>query len=291
MNINADTRLYCLIGDPVSNSLSPDIHNYLFDRENINGVYMCNRIEKENLKRFIDAVKLMDIGGFNVTIPHKVDIMEFLDEIDENAKIIGAVNTVKNIGGILKGYNTDGTGFVKAIKDRGYEIKGKKIIILGAGGACRSIAVELASEGAGHIELRNRSIEKAQIIKDILDVNFEISVSISSESVSKEDIENADFLINTTSVGMESDDCPVDAGISVSSDTVVYDIVYKPHCTEFIKWAEKNSLDTIYGIEMLINQGITAFEIWNECIIDKETAKELREMIVNKSRNKYKNNI
>ena len=262
MNINSETKQYCLIGDPIKNSFSPEIHNYLFDKNNINSIYTCIRIEKENLMKFVDGAKVMDIKGFNVTVPHKVDIISFLDEIDSNAIIIGAVNTVKNENGILKGYNTDGRGFLKAITDRGMDIKGKKALIIGAGGAARSIAVELASAGIGEIGISNRTIEKAEIIKNIVESNFETKVGVLKEKPGKSYIEKFDYLINTTSMGMDSNECPIDKNINVDKKIAVYDIVYKPHKTELIKWAEKNNLDIIYGIEMLINQGFEAFEIW-----------------------------
>ena len=140
---------------------------------------MCFDVNPSDLKEAIQGLKALNVFGCNVTIPHKVEVIKYLDKIDKNAKLIGAVNTIKNEGGILKGYNTDGKGFVKSILDKGYELKGKKVMIIGAGGSCRSIAVELASNNVELIEIRNRSEEKANNITSILNEHFDIKAQYS----------------------------------------------------------------------------------------------------------------
>ena len=278
MGTNSETRIFALLGHPVSNSFSPNMHSYLFEKYGVNGAYLCFDIEPRKIYKSIEAMRLLNTIGFNVTIPYKTDVMAGLDEIDRNAELIGAVNTVKNEGGVLKGYNTDGRGFVKAITDRNIHLEGKSAIILGCGGACRSIAIEMASNGIKKIDIRNRSIENAEKIAKRVGTVFGTEVVYSSMAVSKEDLEEYDFLINTTPIGMESDECPIDESIKVSSDIVVYDIVYKPHRTNLIKWAEKNNLRVIHGIDMLINQGIEAFEIWTGKKVDSKDAEILKEM-------------
>lgn len=278
MGTNSETRIFALLGHPVSNSFSPNMHSYLFEKYGVNGAYLCFDIEPRKIYKSIEAMRLLNTVGFNVTIPYKTDVMAGLDEIDRNAELIGAVNTVKNEGGVLKGYNTDGRGFVKAITDRNIHLEGKSAIILGCGGACRSIAIEMASNGIKKIDIRNRSIENAEKIAKRVGTVFGTEVVYSSMAVSKEDLEEYDFLINTTPIGMESDECPIDESIKVSSDIVVYDIVYKPHRTNLIKWAEKNNLRVIHGIDMLINQGIEAFEIWTGKKVDSKDAEILKEM-------------
>ena len=163
MDINAKTNLLCLIGNPVEHSFSPNIHNYLIKKNNLNMKYVCFNVKSGELENAIKGVKALGIKGCNVTIPHKVKIIDYLDEVDKNALLIGAVNTVKNEDGKLIGYNTDGIGFIKSITDKGYDIAGKKVLIIGAGGAARSIAVEMASIGAKEINLRNRSIKNASL--------------------------------------------------------------------------------------------------------------------------------
>ncbi|CEN84743.1 shikimate dehydrogenase [Paraclostridium sordellii] len=266
MDINSKTKTICLIGNPVEHSLSPNIHNYLFEKYDINMKYLCFKVENTNLKEAIQGVKSLGIKGCNITIPHKVEVMKFLDDIDKNAKLIGAVNTIENKNGKLIGYNTDGIGFVKSILDKGYKIKDKNIMILGAGGACRSIAVELASKGARKMEIRNRSLESAKKIKTIIKDNFDTEICISSEKIEREDLEQIDIIINTTPIGMDKDreNCPIDEDIYVSKDLLVCDIVYKPHETKFLKWAKKNNLDIVYGIDMLVNQAIYGFYIWTK---------------------------
>lgn len=264
MIINGKTKAICLIGNPVEHSFSPHIHNYLFKKYNQNNKYVCFNVLEENLEEALKGIKALGIQGCNVTIPHKVNVIKYLDEIDYNSVLIGSVNTIKNENGKLKGYNTDGVGFVKSIKDKGFDIKDKNILILGAGGACRSIAVELASQGVKSIEIRNRSEENAKIICNIITSNFNIEAKYSTKKIEYKDLENKDIIINTTPIGMDKDseNCPIDENIEVNHNMLVCDIVYNPHETRFIKWAKCNNLDVVYGIDMLINQAIQGFYIW-----------------------------
>ena len=193
---------------------------------------------------------------------------------------IKKVNTIKNKGGILKGYNTDGIGFVKSILDKGYDIKNKRVMIIGAGGACRSIAIELASKGVESIEIRNRSLDGANEIINSINNNFDTKAICSKNTISRNCLIDIDILINTTPIGMESNLCPIDTNIEIDKKILVCDIVYKPKDTVFIKWAQKNNLDVIYGIDMLINQALEAFYIWtniNPCEEDFEYIKRLYE--------------
>ena len=264
MDINAKTNIICLIGHPVEHSLSPNIHNYLLNKHSINSKYVCFDVEKNNIDKAMQGIKALGIKGANITIPHKVEVMTFLDEVDKNAKLIGSVNTIKNNNGKLIGYNTDGIGFVKSILDKGYELKNKKVLIIGAGGACRSIAVELADKGVKSIDIRNRSIKNASTIVETINNNFKAKASCSIKKVEKFDLENIDVLINTTPIGMDKDkeSCPIDEKIQIAKDILVCDIVYNPHETKLISWAKSNNLNIVYGIDMLINQAIHGFYIW-----------------------------
>lgn len=278
MKIDSKTKTVCLLGHPVKQSFSPNIHNYLFTKYNKNYIYMCFDVNSSDLKEAMQGIKALKVFGCNVTIPHKVDIIKYLGEIDKNAKLIGAVNTIKNEGGILKGYNTDGRGFVKSILDKGYNLSGKKVMIIGAGGSCRSISVELASNNVELIEIRNRSEEKAKSIASTLNENFDIDVKYSTKKIETSDLNSIDILINTTPIGMGTNECPIDESIIPNKNLLVCDIVYKPHDTNFIKWGHKNGLDTIYGIDMLINQALEAFYIWTGIKPTKEDKKAINKL-------------
>lgn len=282
MNINSKTNIIGLLGQPVKHSFSPNIHNYLFKKYNQNNIYCCFDVEKNNLKDAMLGIKSLGILGCNITIPHKVDSVKYLDKIDKTAKLIGAINTIKNDNGILIGYNTDGVGFLKSILDKGYDIKGKKVMIIGAGGASRSISIELAYNNVKSIEIRNRTLENAKIISNIINTNLDTCASYSDKKITKEDLENIDILINTTPVGMENKECPVDESITVEKKILVCDIVYKPHNTSLINWAKDNRLDVVYGIDMLINQAIYAFYIWTGITAQKEDVIYLKDLFNNK---------
>lgn len=279
--INSTTKLVGLLGHPIKQSFSPSIHNYLFKKYNQNNIYCCFDVKESDLEEAVKSIKTLNMIGCNVTIPHKINVMKFLGDIDKNARLIGAVNTIKNDGGFLTGYNTDGLGFVKSILDKGYDLNNKKIMIIGAGGSSRSIAVQLASSNVKSIEIRNRSIQKAMEISEVIKDNFKITSTYSNKPIDKNDIEDIDILINTTPVGMESNECPIDESIRVKGDLLVCDIVYKPQNTSFIKWAKLNNLDIVYGIDMLINQGLEAFYIWTGIKPSKEDELYLKELYYN----------
>lgn len=263
MNINWNTELYCLIGDPIEKSLSPEIHNYIFNINNMNCNYMCFNVEDNNLKQVLDTFKILGIKGFNVTIPHKIHIMKYLDDIDEEAKLLGAVNTVKYVNGKLMGYNTDGAGFVKSLVDSGISIKGKKILILGAGGGSHAVSVKLAQSGVKKIIILNRTIEKSKQLA------YNISNKFKNIAVEYDDLKSfskytdVDIVVNCTSIGMypDMDEVPVDIS-TFSNETVVCDIVYKPIETKFLQSAEANNMEIVSGIDMLINQAILSQKIW-----------------------------
>lgn len=273
MNINSNTNTICLLGHPIKHSFSPTIHNYLFEKYSENNIYVCFDVKEDKLKDCVYGIKGLDIKGCNVTIPHKVNIIKYLDSIDDNAKLIGAVNTIKNKGGILKGYNTDGRGFVKSILDKGYDIKNKKVMIIGAGGACRSIAIEMASQGVKSIEIRNRSLDRANEIIDSINKNFNTEANCSKDAIDSNCLMDIDILINTTPIGMNSSQCPIDKNIKPHQSLIVCDIVYKPHETELLKWANNHQLKVVYGINMLINQGLLAYEIWENIKTEEDTEK------------------
>lgn len=281
MNINSRTKLIGLLGQPVSQSFSPNIHNYLSQKYKKNNIYMCFEIEKNNLQNATQSIKTFNMKGCNVTIPYKVDIIPYLDKVDKNALLIGAVNTIKNVNNELIGYNTDGIGFIKSLTDEGYDLKDKRIIILGAGGACRSIAIELANKQVSYIEIRNRSEENAKNICSLINNNFLTKSEYNVNPVEENDLKEFDILINTTPIGMESKECPINVNINPPKNLLVCDIVYKPHETTLLSWAKKNNLNVVYGINMLINQGLLAYEIWENIKTNEDDLKEIKNIYFN----------
>ena len=273
MNIKSTTNTICLLGHPVKHSFSPKIHNYLFEKYNQEKVYVCFDIEEKNLGKGIDGIRALGILGCNITIPHKVNVMNYLDNVEKNAKIIGAVNTIKNEGGILTGYNTDGVGFSKSIIDSGYGLEDKRVLIIGAGGACRSIAVDLASNKVKSIEIRNRTLSKAIDIVDTIKEKFDIAIQEAAKIL---EIEISSEKIPTVVKELALGDA--DENIKVAKKILVCDIVYKPFNTNLIKWAKNNKLDVVYGIDMLINQGLHAFYIWTGIKPTKEDFNNIKEI-------------
>jgi len=264
--ISAKTKICGLIGDPVEHSVSPVMHNAAFNSLGLDYIYLPFRVARDNLTGAIDGLKVLNIRGFNITIPHKVAVIPLLDEMEPMAEKIGAVNTIVNDKGRLKGHNTDAGGFLKALLGRGVEPKGKKVVVLGAGGASRAISFTLAERRA-EIVILNRKME--------MDWAVELASSISQFSTREAKalelndenllsvLEAADILVNATSVGMspDSNNSPLPARL-LKPELVVFDVVYNPLKTRLLAEAETAGAETISGIDMLVWQGALAFELW-----------------------------
>ncbi len=256
--VTGKTKLYAVIGDPISHSFSPEIHNRIFKELETDGMYISLRISPDELKNAIPFLR-DNFQGFNVTIPHKEAIMPLLDELDDRARIYGAVNTVKVEGGKLKGYNTDGFGFMKSLEDLQLKVKNKNSLILGAGGAARVIAYELIVNGS-NVTLANRSEDKALKLKKDLEGTTGGNLKV----VKLEDIMgDYDYIINTTPVGMSatSDLMPIGENI-LKNAKVVYDLIYNPSQTKLLKTANQYNATVINGFSMLFFQAVKAQEIW-----------------------------
>lgn len=265
MEMNAKTQIACLIGHPVERGFSPYIHNFLARKYGVDLKYAAFDVEPEAVGTAVKGIGALDIIGSNVTIPHKIAVMPYLDEIEYNARVIGAVNTIKNEKGRLIGYNTDGKGFVKSVQDQGHTLEGKIVMLLGAGGASRAIAVELAASKVRKIIIKNHTLHKAETLAEDLRTSFkDVEIEAASFEVTNETLKNADFLINTTPLGMskQKDLCPIDVKIVPDRHLVVCDIVYTPYDTTLLLWAKQNHLQVVHGIGMLINQALASFEIW-----------------------------
>jgi len=264
-SLESGTKICCIIGDPVEHSLSPLMHNVAFRELGLNFTYIPLKVKKEMLQEAIEVIRRLGIRGVNVTIPHKVAVMKFLDDIDDLASEIGAVNTIVNNIGKLTGLNTDGMGAVRALKDNEGEPKDKKVVIIGAGGACRAISYSIAKEKPKELIIINRTVEKAseiaKSIKEKIDVNVK-SLQLKPENL-KAELKDADIVINSTSVGMSPNvNETVIPKEFLHNNMLLMDIVYNPLETRLIKEAKEVGVKTIDGIEMLVNQGIESFKIW-----------------------------
>jgi len=221
-------------------------------------------VRKGELGKAIDGMRALNIRGLNVTIPHKVTIIPLLDELDPLAERIGAVNTVTNDDGVLKGYNTDASGFLQALLKRGIKPKGKNVVILGAGGASRAISFILAERGA-HLVILNRQLKKAEELSSRLSTTFEKEVKalqLAAENLAQV-LDGADILVNATSVGMSPDinETPLPSNL-LKPGLIVVDIVYNPIKTRLLREAEEAGTETVSGVDMFVWQGVLAFEIW-----------------------------
>lgn len=262
MKIKGSTNIVGLIGHPVEHSFSPPMHNAAFEKLGMDYAYIAFDVDPNNLGSAIEGAKSLNIKGFNVTIPHKIEVMHFLDEIDEVAGLIGAVNTIdfKN----MKGYNTDGIGAVRAIEDV-ISIKDKNVVIAGAGGASRAISFYLAKYGADSITILNRNVDRAiSLAGDVLDSGLIADVQADSISEINNYLSDADILVDTTPMGMHPhvDDEPIARAEDMHEDLVVFDAVYNPNETVLIKEAIKAGAKPVYGIKMLLYQGAESFKIW-----------------------------
>jgi shikimate dehydrogenase len=254
-------KLFAVIGDPIDHSLSPNIHSAAFRELNLDASYIAYRIPKGELAEGIEGLKKIKIDGFNVTIPHKIEMMKYLDKTDESCSLIGAVNTVTNKEGVLKGYNTDMDGFLDPFKKKKIDIINKKILLLGAGGAARAIVAGFAKEKAKSITIANRTLENAEKI-----VEFSEKIGLNAKAMEIREVKNMakdfDIIVNATSVGLKNEPSPISLD-EINEKTVVYDIVYMPINTDFIKKAKEKNAIIIFGYEMLLGQAIRAFEIWH----------------------------
>lgn len=249
--LNENTKIAGLIGNPVKHSWSHIMHNAAFGKMNFNAVYLKFRVDK--LREFIEYFKWLNILGFSVTIPHKIEVMNYLDEVDEKARAIGAVNTIVVKNKRLIGHNTDCDGAILALKAK-TGLKGKNIAVLGAGGSSRALAYGLKKENADVIIL-NRTIEKAKVVAE----DFNCSYG------PLDDLKNTDYdvLVNTTPVGMYPDigSSPVPPKL-IKKGSVVFDIVFNPYETKLLKEAKNKGCTTISGFEMLIKGAALQFKLW-----------------------------
>ena len=264
--VSSKTRVCGLIGGPVEHSVSPAMHNAAFNILGLDYIYLPFRVAKEQLAKAIDGVRALNIRGLNVTIPYKVAVIPLLDELEPLAEKIGAVNTIVNNNGILKGFNTDAGGFLQALRKSGFEPWGRKAVVLGAGGASRAVSFALAENGAD-IVILNRQLEMDWAVGLAGNISQFSSREVKALELNDDNLKavlrNADILINATSVGMSPDTgCTPVAKKLVRPGLVVFDAVYNPIKTRLLAEAEAAGARTISGVDMLVGQGALAFEMW-----------------------------
>ncbi len=261
MRISAKTKLCIIIGDPVEHSLSPAMHNAGYKELNIDDqfVFFGATVKPENLEDTVKGVRAMGIRGLTCTIPHKIEVMKYLDEVDETAKQIGAVNTVVNENGKLKGYNTDWLGVVNPL-EKHLLLSGKKVALIGAGGAAHAMAYGVLKKGA-ILTIFNRTIEKAEeLAQEMSQLNFRAEVK-STREISL--IKDYDIILNSTSLGMgeQINETPVPKEF-LKKEHIVFDAVYVPFETKLILEAKEKGATVIHGMDMLLHQGLVQFELY-----------------------------
>ncbi|PLS15160.1 shikimate dehydrogenase [Bacillus sp. M6-12] len=272
-------KIYGVMGDPIKHSMSPDIHNDAFARNGIDACYHHFHVKAEQLDEAVKGMKAIGVAGFNVTVPHKTAILPLLDEVDEMAHAMGAVNTVKNVNGRYIGYNTDGAGFVTALKERFRgELASLKTLMVGAGGAARGIYYALSREGAANIDICNRTLENAKrLIEDCPYRNESKALSIQE---AEQRVRSYDLIIQTTSIGMSPDVNSVPLNLDlISEHAFVSDIIYNPLETKLMKTAREKGAAVQNGVDMFVCQAALAFEIWTGVFPD--TGK-MREIVLDK---------
>lgn len=245
----------CLaIGFPIKTSLSPIIHNAGFKKLGLNNqfIFTCTEVKPNNLKMAMDGVRALGIRGVSVTMPHKLEVMKYLDKIDKDAKKIGAVNTIVNNNGELTGFNTDWIGVLTALEKK-TKLKRKRVAIIGAGGAARAIVYGLRKKGAV-VKIFNRSLDKAR--------NLAREFGCQCAGLEAlEEVSNMNIVINATSVGMNEDKSPISKKF-LNKNQIIFDVVYSPKETRLIKDAKEKEAQVIYGYEMLLYQGVAQFELY-----------------------------
>jgi shikimate dehydrogenase len=262
-------KLYGVIGDPIAHSMSPAMHNNLFEFYGMNAEMFAFHIKGADLQDAVKGFKAINLSGFNVTIPHKSAIMPFLDEIDPLAEAIGAVNTVVNKDGKLIGYNTDGTGYFEGIKQVVSDVEGKTVLLVGAGGAAKAIYYTMAYAGVKRIDIANRTPLRAEKLIEHCPYKTHSEVMVISED--KKDFSKYDIIIQTTSVGMHPnvDKVPIHLE-NLKEGAVVSDIIYTPLETKLLSSAREQGAIIQNGIPMFVYQGALAFEKWTGVFPDAE---------------------
>lgn len=286
--LTGTTLLTGLLGKPVKHSKSPLMHNKAFELLDLDYRYLCFEVDTDGLKTAIEGLRTLGVRGFNLTMPNKNLMCELCDKLDIGSEISGAVNTVVNDNGVFTGYTTDGVGFMRAAKDAGHDLTGKKMVLLGAGGVASAILVQAALDKVAEIKvfsIRDQFFSRAEGI--VVQINNKTSCKVSlydfdDESLFKTALSEADILVNGTSVGMSPkvDACIIkdeyfkDSSI-IKPSLVVSDVIYEPAETKLLRLAKEAGCSTFNGMYMLLYQGAESFRLWTGKEMPTDTIKEL----------------
>ena len=265
MKIDGYTRLAAVVANPIKHSISPFIHNSAFEATNTNGVYLAWEVDAAELAETVANIRRYQMYGINLSMPYKEQVIPYLDQLSEEACLIGAVNTVVNREGTLIGYNTDGKGFFKSLPS--FKISRKRMILLGAGGAAKAILAQAILDGVSQISVFVRSASMGKT-KPYLE-KIQNATGFRVDLFALEDVQNlqdsitqADLLVNATNVGMDGSSQPIPTSIVLPEKLLVADVIYQPFETPFLKWAKEQGNEAINGLGMLLYQAAEAFEFW-----------------------------
>ena len=265
MKIDGYTRLAAVVANPIKHSISPFIHNSAFEATNTNGVYLAWEVDATELAETVANIRRYQMYGINLSMPYKEQVIPYLDQLSEEACLIGAVNTVVNREGTLIGYNTDGKGFFKSLPS--FKISRKRLVLLGAGGAAKAILAQAILDGVSQISVfvRSSSMEKTRPYLEKIQnaTGFRVDLFALEDVQDLQDsITKADLLVNATSVGMDGSSQPIPTSIVLPEKLLVADVIYQPFETPFLKWAKNQGNQSINGLGMLLYQAAEAFELW-----------------------------
>lgn len=265
-SLDGETKVVGVIGWPVRHSLSPAMHNAAFAEMGLNWVYVPFEVTTERLGEAVGGVRGLQLQGLNVTVPHKEGVARLVDELDEAAAALGAVNTVHNVGGLLRGYNTDGPGFLRSLAEAGETAEGRAVAILGAGGSARAVACAVAGQGAGRLALVNRTVSRAEEVAALVQRRFDLAVlTCGLDSAQAQGaVREADLVVDCTPTGMHphSEDPPVVPAAWLREGQCVVDLVYTPRETSLLRAARAAGARVVEGVGMLVHQGAIALEQW-----------------------------
>ena len=265
MKIDGYTRLAAVVANPIKHSISPFIHNSAFEATNTNGVYLAWEVDAAELAETVANIRRYQMYGINLSMPYKEQVIPYLDQLSEEACLIGAVNTVVNREGTLIGYNTDGKGFFKSLPS--FKISRKRLVLLGAGGAAKAILAQAILDGVSQISVfvRSSSMEKTRPYLEKIQnaTGFRVDLfALEDVQELQDSITQADLLVNATSVGMDGSSQPIPTSIVLPEKLMVADVIYQPFETPFLKWAKNQGNQSINGLGMLLYQAAEAFELW-----------------------------
>lgn len=280
-SVRGKTAVYGVMGCPIEHSFSPAIHNTMAKVLKKNIIYNAFKVEKNDLEKAVKGAYALGIKGLNVTVPHKVEVMKYLCDIDRGAKVIGAVNTLKYTENGYVGYNTDIIGVYYAIKNKGFDVKDKEVLLLGAGGAGNACGVMAAEKGAKRLVIANRTVEKAEKLAQAIREEYPETETVAISIKDIYDIPKVDIILNSTVIGfgenigkspIENTDFFKEKGVEM-----VFDAIYSPWETQLLKDCRKEGIVGINGFDMLVYQAVAAEEIWFGEAVDRDTTEKVRQ--------------